>query len=159
MKKSKKLNIFLKHKLKILALFCLVLFYIILKLCFFNKTEFVVLEQMTRIDRTENNIGEIILVKNHPNSSSKLKEMIFEFNSKRKLKFDNIQQTFIKERNYKFLPALTLSENYSYEDKNIKSEKLDNIDFLARRVKYINWNKRVIDTIYLFIGKYDCYKN
>lgn len=114
---------------------------------------------MTRIDRTENNIGEIILVKNHPNSSSKLKEMIFEFNSKRKLKFDNIQQTFIKERNYKFLPALTLSENYSYEDKNIKSEKLDNIDFLARRVKYINWNKRVIDTIYLFIGKYDCYKN
>lgn len=110
---------------------------------------------MTRFDTTENNISEIILVKNHPNSSSKLKEMILEFNSKRKLKFDNIQQTFIKEHDYKFLPALTLSENYSYEDRNIKSDKLDNIDFLAQRGKYISLDKRIIDTVSLFVGKYN----
>ena len=66
-----KLNIILKHKRKFIVLICLVLFYVTWKSKFFNKTEFVVLEQMTRIDSIENQITEIILVKNHPKSSKK----------------------------------------------------------------------------------------
>jgi len=113
---------------------------------------------MTRIDTVENRIDEIILVKNHPKSSIELKQMILDFNSKRQLKFEKIKQTFIKEHDYVFFPVLTLSENYSYEDINTKSDKLDNIDFLAERSKYVNWNKRVIDTVRCFVGKYDYYK-
>ncbi len=113
---------------------------------------------MTRIDTIENRIDEIILVKNYPKSSKELKQLILDFNSKRNVKFEKISQTFIKEHDYRLFPALTLSENYSYEDKDTNSDKLDNIDFLADRSKYVNWNKRVIDTIHCFVGKYDYYK-
>lgn len=152
------MNIILNHKRKFIILICLVLFYVTWKSKFFNKTEFVVLEQMTRIDSTENQITEIILIKNHPKSSNELKEMIQEFNSKRQIKFEKIKQIFIKEHAHKFLPALTLSENYSYEDRNTDSDKLDNIDFLAERDKYTCWNKREVDTIHCFVGKYDYHK-
>ena len=85
--------------------------------------------------------------------------MVLDFNSKRQIKFKNIKQIFIKEHDYKFLPALYLSKNYSYEDRNTNSDKLDNIDFLAERDRYVgNWNKRVVDTTLCFIGKYDYYK-
>ncbi|MFK7059997.1 hypothetical protein [Flavobacterium oreochromis] len=84
--------------------------------------------------------------------------MILDFNSKRQVKYENIRQTFIKEHDYKLFPALFLSENYSYDDINTKSDKLDNIDFLAERSKYINWNKVIIDTVRCFVGKYDYYK-
>lgn len=109
---------------------------------------------MKRIDNVENRIDEIILVKNHPKSSNELKQMILDFNSKRHLKYGKIKQIFIKEHDYVFFPVLTLSENYSYDDISTKYDKLDNIDFLAQRSKYVNWNKREIDTLSCFVGKY-----
>ena len=113
---------------------------------------------MTRIDTIENRIDEIILVKNPPKTAIELKKMILTFNSKRQIEFENINQTFIKEHDYIFLAPLFLSENFSFEDKNITSDKLDQADFLAIREKYLNWNKREIDTMRFFIGKYDYYK-
>ena len=113
---------------------------------------------MTKIDPVENRIDEIILVKNHPKSSNELKQMILNFNSKRQTKYQKIKQIFIKEHDCVFFPVLTLSENYKYDDINTKSAKLDNIDFLAERLKYVNWNEREIDTVSCFVGKYNYYK-
>jgi hypothetical protein len=113
---------------------------------------------MTRIDKLENRIDEIILVKNHPKSSNELKQLILDFNSKRHVEFENIHQIFIKEHDYVLFPAFTLNENYSYEDRNTNSDKLDNIDFLAERSKYVNWNKKIVDSTRCYIGKYEYYK-
>jgi hypothetical protein len=156
--KTTQLNLFIKHKNKLTGLILIVFLLITVKYSFYNKTEFIVLNHLTRIDTVENRIDEIILVKNHPKSSNELKQLILDFNSKRPIEFDEIKQIFIKEHDYVLFPALTLSENFSYEDINTKSDKLDNIDFLAERLKYINWNKRVIDTIRCFVGKNNYYK-
>ena len=152
------MNLDIKHKKKLIGLILFVIFVISIKYSFFNKTEFIVLNHMTRIDTIKNRIEEIILVKNHPKSSNELKQMILDFNSKRLVNYVEIKQIFVKEHDYAFFPALTLNENYNYDDRNTKSDKLDNIDFLAERLKYVNWNKRIIDTLRCFVGKDDYYK-
>lgn len=152
------MNLDIKHKKKLIGLILFVIFVISIKYSFFNKTEFIVLNHMTRIDTIKNRIEEIILVKNHPKSSNELKQMILDFNSKRLVNYVEIKQIFVKEHDYAFFPALTLNENYNYDDINTKSDKLDNIDFLAERLKYVNWNKRIIDTLRCFVGKDDYYK-
>ncbi|MCL9806562.1 hypothetical protein NAT51_13585 [Flavobacterium amniphilum] len=113
---------------------------------------------MTRIDTAENQITEIILVKNHPDTAIELKKLILDYIPERKIGYENIKQLFIKENDYTFLPALFLTENFSYEDKTITSDKLDNADFLAERDRYVKWNNEIVDTVRCFVGKYDYYK-
>jgi transcriptional regulatory protein LevR len=156
------MDLILRHKKKLTGLILIVCFSVIIKFSFFNKTEFIVLEQMTKIDSTENSIQEYILVKNPPKHSYELKNLILEFNSKRDVKFSNIHQLFLKEHDYIYLPkivlAFTLSENYSYLDKKTNTDQLDNIDFLAERNKYNMENKKAYDTTYVWVYKYCYYK-
>lgn len=152
------MNRIIKHKLKFIGLLLLLLLYFPVKSFFFNSPEFLILNQMTRIDTTANRITEIILVKNHPANSSDLKKLILGYTSGKKVQFENIHQIFIKENDYTFLPALFLTENFSYEDKTTPSDKLDNADFLAERNRYIKWDKTIVDTVNCFIEKYSYYK-
>lgn len=152
------MNIFKKHKQKIIGLLFLLSTLYVVKYCFFTETEFVILNQMTKIDTLENSINEKILVKNPPKTSRELEKLILLYNSKREIRYKNIDQLFIKERDYILFPALFLSENYNYEDFETKSDKLDNADFLGTRSRSINVDKEIFDTTYCYTGKYDYYK-
>lgn len=152
------MNIFKKYKQKIIGLLFILSSLFVIKYYFFSETQFVVLDQMTRIDTLENRINEKILVKSPPKTSLELKKLIVLYNSKREIKYKNIDQLFIKERDYILFPALFLSENYNYEDFETKSDKLDNADFLGTRSRSINIDKEIFDTTYCYTGKYDYYK-
>jgi len=152
------MNIFKKHKQKIIGLLFLLSTLYVIKYCFFTETEFVILNQMTKIDTLENSIDEIILVKNPPKTSHELEKLILLYNSKREIRYKNIDQLFIKEHDYILFPALFLNENYNYENFETKSDKLDNIDFLAKRHRGVNIDDEVFDRIYCHVSKYNYYK-
>lgn len=150
---------FIKNKQKLVGLLFILASFYFIKYCFFNRTQFVVLKHMTRIDTIENRIDEVILVKNPPKTAKELEKLIVLYNSKRKIDYQNIKQLFIKERDFILFPAFNLNENYKYEDFETKSDKLDNADFLGERRRSFSVNRnKVFDTTECFVSQYNYYK-
>lgn len=155
-----KLKYILKNKLTITGIFLSIFLVVFIKKQFFNTTEFIIINHMTKIDSEEKSKQEYILVKNPPKYSYELEKLILDYNLKRKINTKNVNQLFLKEHDYVYLPkiilAFWLTENYSYLDKKTNTDKLDNVDFLAERRIYFIDHKKVLDTLDVWRGKY-CY--
>ncbi len=95
----------------------------------FSSSEIIVLDHLT--EYKNGGMDQICLVKYPPASSTKLKDLIEEFNKNNLTEDGKFRRLFIKEHDYIFLPALFLNENIDYNQKTTIRDDLDNIDFLG----------------------------
>lgn len=122
----------------------------------FSKTDIIVLDHMTEF--SDGSINQICLVKNPPSQSKILYGMINDFNKENPTENGLFNRLFIKEHDYIFLPALTLSENIEYNSKTTNRDDLDNIDFLGNSYCKASVNGELIKRTEIYVGDSYYYK-
>lgn len=122
----------------------------------FSSSEIIVLDHLTEYEN--GSIDQICLVKHPPASSTKLKELIEEFNKNNLAEDRKFRRLFIKEHDNIFLPGLFLSENIDYYLKTIKRDDLDNIDFLGRSYSSETIDGKPHKSTVVYVGKIYYYK-
>lgn len=136
----------------------IVLFLLILYFKPFSRTEIIILNHMTEMDE-DGVVSQICLVKNPPYFSSTLENKIEEFNKSNPVKGRYYRRLFIKEHDKVWFPGLLLQENVDYESKDVTTDDLDNVDFLADSDLTLTKNGRINKRTHLRIGDLWYYKN
>ncbi len=113
---------------------------------------------MTEMDE-DGVVSQICLVKNPPYFSSTLENKIEEFNKSNPVKGRYYRRLFIKEHDKVWFPGLLLQENVDYESKDVTTDDLDNVDFLADSDLTLTKNGRINKRTHLRIGDLWYYKN
>jgi hypothetical protein len=122
----------------------------------FSSPEIIVLDHLT--ENHDGIIDQICMVNNPPLNSKRLPELITEFNKNNQTDNGNFRRLFIKQHDYKFFPALTLSENIDYTSKMVTRNDLDNIDFLGSSSSFLTNKGERMYTVKVNVGKIWYYK-
>ena len=107
---------------------------------------------------SDGSINQICLVKNPPSQSKILYSMINDFNKENPTENGLFNRLFIKEHDYIFLSALTLSENIDYNSKTTNRDDLDNIDFLGDSYCKVSVYGEPIKRTEVYVGDIYYYK-
>lgn len=126
---------------------------IVFYLKYSNKPAFLVLEQLGRVDPIQKKVVEVILIKAAPKDPETLRQFIEVYNKDREFPYPVIEQTFIREPAYIFLPVFTLSKNINYEDPNLSMNEVNNLDIIALRSRLYLPNGQVMDTLNVLPSK------
>ena len=120
----------------------------------FAKTEIIILEHLTEHNK-DNMLQQICLVKNPPNRSQTLHELIDEFNKMNFVK-EEYKRLFIKTHDYDY--GSIFPHNVDYEAKTTTKNDLDNFDFLGYTSVFEDYKGDTIKITEVHVSEISYYK-
>ena len=122
----------------------------------FAKTEIIILEHLTEHDK-DDKLDQICLVKNPPNRSQTLRELIDEFNHKNSVK-EEYKRLFVKPHDYDY--GIIFPYNVDYEAKTTtrNDNDLDNINFLGYTSVFEDYKGDTIKITEVHVSEISYYK-
>lgn len=120
----------------------------------FTSSRIEVLNHMTKTYDDE--IHQICLVKNPPDKSEDLYDLIIEFNESEPPEAVKFRRLFIKRHAWK--PIDIWGDNVDYESETATTDDLDNVDFLGRSWSRTDPEGKSVRNTEVFVGKYSYYK-